>query len=227
MQNKAHANNLCGAKTRSGKPCKNRAMPNGRCRMHGGKSTGAPPAKMKKNSNAKKHGLFAKYLPQETMEIVSDIENIDLLEILYMNIKMQFASIIRAQQIMYVEDKFETTKELKRLKVENVISEEGKEIQIPIEQEYEIQFAWDKQATFMNSLSRSVAELRNMLKQYVEMANYEDDRLLEIERIQVTIDKTKAELESIAGDNTNNGGEDWTAALLEVAERRRAMNEKE
>lgn len=227
MQNKPHANNLCGAKTRSGNPCKNRAMPNGRCRMHGGKSTGAPPAKMRKNDNAKKHGLFAKYLPKETMDIVNDIENIDLLEILYMNIKMQFASIIRAQQIMHVENKFDTTKELKKLKVENVISEDGQEVQLPVEQEYEIQFAWDKQATFMNSLSRSMAELRNMLKQYIEMADYEDDRLLEIERMRVTIDKTKAELESITSDNTNNGGEDWTEALLEVAERRRAMNEKE
>ena len=32
----------CGAKCRSGVPCKNPAMKNGRCRMHGGKSTGAP-----------------------------------------------------------------------------------------------------------------------------------------------------------------------------------------
>jgi len=30
----------CGAKTRKGPPCKNWAMANGRCRMHGGKSTG-------------------------------------------------------------------------------------------------------------------------------------------------------------------------------------------
>lgn len=30
----------CGAKTRSGKPCKAPAMRNGRCRMHGGMSTG-------------------------------------------------------------------------------------------------------------------------------------------------------------------------------------------
>jgi len=28
----------CGAKTRDGDPCKNWSMPNGRCRMHGGKS---------------------------------------------------------------------------------------------------------------------------------------------------------------------------------------------
>ena len=31
---------LCGAKTRSGQPCQNRGMANGRCRMHGGASTG-------------------------------------------------------------------------------------------------------------------------------------------------------------------------------------------
>ncbi len=31
----------CGAKTRKTKPCQSPAMKNGRCRMHGGKSTGA------------------------------------------------------------------------------------------------------------------------------------------------------------------------------------------
>lgn len=31
---------LCGARTRKGTPCKGPAMPNGRCRMHGGPSTG-------------------------------------------------------------------------------------------------------------------------------------------------------------------------------------------
>lgn len=32
----------CGAKCRSGQSCQNPSMKNGRCRMHGGKSTGAP-----------------------------------------------------------------------------------------------------------------------------------------------------------------------------------------
>lgn len=31
---------LCGAKTRKGTPCKALALPNGRCRFHGGCSTG-------------------------------------------------------------------------------------------------------------------------------------------------------------------------------------------
>lgn len=205
MQNKPHANNednLCGAKTRNGSPCKNKGMPNGRCRMHGGKSTGAPPDKLKKNKNAKKHGLFARYLPEETMEIVNEIESMKPLDMLWMNIKMQFASIIRAQQIMFVEDKNDTTKELKRLKVENAVDDNSNVIQVPIEQEYDIQHSWDKQATFMNSLSRSMAELRNMLKQYVEMANYDDDRLLEIKRMQSIIDKNNVEIEK------SNSGKD-------------------
>ena len=36
----AHACPRCGARTRSGSVCKGQAMANGRCRMHGGASTG-------------------------------------------------------------------------------------------------------------------------------------------------------------------------------------------
>jgi len=46
----------CGAKTRSGHPCKAPAMKNGRCRMHGGKSTGPKPG----TRNALKHGYYTR-----------------------------------------------------------------------------------------------------------------------------------------------------------------------
>ena len=36
----AHASARCGARTRTGMACKGPAMPNGKCRMHGGASTG-------------------------------------------------------------------------------------------------------------------------------------------------------------------------------------------
>ncbi|WP_370143718.1 HGGxSTG domain-containing protein [Bradyrhizobium sp. USDA 328] len=54
----------CGARTKSrnGKPCQSPAMPNGRCRMHGGLSPGAP----KGNQNAFKHGRYsARYLAEK------------------------------------------------------------------------------------------------------------------------------------------------------------------
>ena len=34
------ATETCGARTRGGSPCRNMSMKNGRCRMHGGASTG-------------------------------------------------------------------------------------------------------------------------------------------------------------------------------------------
>ncbi|MFN7755712.1 MAG: HGGxSTG domain-containing protein [Holosporales bacterium] len=45
----------CLAKTRLGTPCQAPAMPNGRCRMHGGPSPGAP----KGNNHAWKHGRYS------------------------------------------------------------------------------------------------------------------------------------------------------------------------
>lgn len=63
--------NLCGAKTRSGSPCQSKAMANGRCRMHGGKSTGAP--KGNKN-NLKAGGIYSQFLTDEEQIISAEME---------------------------------------------------------------------------------------------------------------------------------------------------------
>ena len=49
-----HRSRRCGARTRRGSRCQAPAMPNGRCRLHGGLSPGAP----KGNTNAFKHGRY-------------------------------------------------------------------------------------------------------------------------------------------------------------------------
>lgn len=166
------------------------------------KGHGAP----KRNTNAVKHGLFAKYLPEETLEIVEQLDDISPLDILWMNIKMQFASIMRAQQIMFVESKDDLTKVLKREKyTENTE-----------EREYELQFAWDKQANFLNSQSRAMAELRSMLKQFVEMANADDDRIREVKRIEAIIEKTKKETEFIVERTKQLKGDAKDTSLLEA-----------
>jgi len=58
----------CGAKTRSGEPCKRWAMKNGRCRLHGGLSRGAitPEGKIKSRMANFKHGkyVFEKQKPR-------------------------------------------------------------------------------------------------------------------------------------------------------------------
>jgi hypothetical protein len=50
-----HQAPLSLARTRWGTPCRSPAMKNGRCRMHGGPSPGAP----KGNRNAFKHGCYS------------------------------------------------------------------------------------------------------------------------------------------------------------------------
>ena len=50
---------ICGAKTRSGKPCRTYPMANGRCRIHGGKS-------LKGIASPRfKTGKYSKYLPEK------------------------------------------------------------------------------------------------------------------------------------------------------------------
>ncbi|MDD3182402.1 MAG: HGGxSTG domain-containing protein [Alphaproteobacteria bacterium] len=66
-----HQCQRCLAKTRKGSPCQSPAMPNGRCRMHGGKSTGAP----KGNKNALKHGVFTTGTIKQRKELSTLIQN--------------------------------------------------------------------------------------------------------------------------------------------------------
>jgi uncharacterized protein YjcR len=68
MQWSLMAAKRCGAKTRKATPCQSPAMKNGRCRMHGGKSTGAP----KGNQNALKHGLYTAQ-SKELLRYISEL----------------------------------------------------------------------------------------------------------------------------------------------------------
>ena len=50
-----HLSIRCGSRTRSGSSCCGPAMPNGRCRMHGGASPGAPKGKANGNYRHGRH----------------------------------------------------------------------------------------------------------------------------------------------------------------------------
>ena len=56
----------CGARTRSGQACRGPAMPNGRCRMHGGKSPGAPLGE--RNGNYR-HGRYTREATELQREV--------------------------------------------------------------------------------------------------------------------------------------------------------------
>lgn len=149
-----------------------------------------------KNKNAETHGFFSKYLPEETLDIIQDIETKAPLDMLWDQITIQYAAIIRAQKIMHVESKDEMIKELKKTK--DSWGDKGSSE----EKEYEFQFAWDRQATFLNAQSRAMSELRNLIKQYDETLHKNWD--LATDEQKARIEKLKIDIENTKGNNTGD-----------------------
>ncbi|HBG7675746.1 TPA: helix-turn-helix domain-containing protein [Clostridioides difficile] len=151
----------------------------------GNKNATGPPG----NKNAEKFGFFSKYLPKETQDLINEIKNKDKFDILWEQITIQYAAIIRAQKIMYVKDKEEMIKEIKK----HESTENGERI------EYEFQFAWDRQASFLNAQSRAMSELRSLIKQYDEMIH--KDWNLATEEQKNRVEKLKCEVDNLNKDD--------------------------
>src|SRR4029077_9803021 len=69
---RANAAPRCGARSkRTGKPCRGAAMPNGRCKVHGGKSTGPrTPEGLERSRRANwKHGHFSREAKAERSRV--------------------------------------------------------------------------------------------------------------------------------------------------------------
>ena len=135
-----------------------------------GNDGGAPPG----NKNAEKYGFFSKYLPEETREIFSAISEADPLDLLWHQIQIAYAAIIRAQKIAYVRDEQDKT-------VEKVEEKKGK----ILGERWEVQQAWDKQNEFLKAQARAQSELRSLIKQYDEMLHKNWDLASEEQKVRI------------------------------------------
>ena len=159
------------------------------------KGHGAP----EHNQNAVKHGLFAKYLPGDSLDIIDEIDGKSHADILWENIQISYAAILRAQKIMYVSDKNEMIKEIKRLKKKKGDREDT-------EVEWEFQFAWDRQASFLTAQARAMSELRALIRQYEEVANEEQ---------KARVEKIKAETERLKDSSGGSSeADDWVESVV-------------
>lgn len=145
-----------------------------------GNNGGAP----EQNKNAEKFGFFSKYLPEETVSIIQEMPT-DPLDVLWNQIQIAYAAIIRAQQIMYVRDRDDKTIEKIEEKDGNVIGER-----------WEVQHAWDKQGKFLQAQARAQSELRSLIKQYDELLHKRwdlasDEQKARIAQIKAQTDKLK------------------------------------
>lgn len=142
------------------------------------------------NKNAEKHGLFAKYLPAESLAIMQQLQTQAPLDILWDNIMIQYTAIIRAQQIMYVKDRDDST--TTKISETNGDKSWG--------EKWEVQQAWDKQATFLTAQSRAMTTLQGMIRQYEELLKSD----LATEEQQARIDLLKAKVPNSNPKDFNN-----------------------
>ena len=137
------------------------------------------------NQNALKHGLFAKYLPQEIYEIAQELSEKQPIDILWENITLTYANLLHAQRILYVQDVHDTTTML------IASTAKGSE-------SYEVHTAWDKQGKAMAAIARAQTELRGMIKTYDELTRSP----LVTEEQRLRIENLKAQLGSGNEDDT-------------------------
>jgi len=166
-----------------------RGAPKGNKNAKGNKGGGAPP----RNTNAMKHGLYRKLLPDELQELMKEVENLDPLDMLWQGVELAYAKMLWAQRIMFVRDRDDMTKELKKTKRMST----GK-MQID-EKEWNIQFAWDKQAVDIGAFTKISRELRSAIKQFLSAAPENDERRAKLELMQAQVEKVRAEAKAAAG----------------------------
>lgn len=148
----------------------------------------------KGNDNAVTHGFFRKHFPEDVADLAAEIMEKNPIDMLWENITIQYTAIIRAQRLMFVKDQDDMTKEIKKEKS----SDSGEEI------EYEIQFAWDKHATFLNAQSRAMSTLSSLIRDFDKLANIDDERRLKLEGMKLNVKKVEAEVKKLSG-NGNDG----------------------
>ena len=137
-----------------------------------------------RNHNAEKFGFFRKYLPEETVSIIEEMPK-DPLDVLWDQIQIAYAAIIRAQQIMYVQDRDDKTIERIEEKDGNVCGEK-----------WEVQQAWDKHGNFLQAQARAQKTLESMINKYDYLLhnNWElatDEQRARIERIKADTERIK------------------------------------
>lgn len=152
----------------------------------GNKNATGPPG----NKHAEKFGFFSKHLPEETLSIIREMPE-DPLDVLWDQIQIAYAAIIRAQKIMYVRDQNDKTKGM---------TLDGSEAT-----GYDVQQAWDKQANFLSAQARAQKTLEGMINRYEDLLHKNWDLATDEQKARILQIKANTERMKSSG---NDDGED-------------------
>lgn len=183
--------------------------------------TGAP----KGNQNAKgskgspgnvhnyKHGLYTsedrytkknlkRMLPTDVLNLMGELEEESPVDKLWRSILLQEARIIRMQKISHVKNKKDITKELKKISKGDTYTEE-----------YEVQFAWDKENSNITALSKAMDTLTKMIDRYDKMIHANWDLVTEEQKLRIEVLKSKL---GVKDDSNNKSISKLDSILAEI-----------
>lgn len=190
----------CGAYSQeTGRICQDWAMENGRCRRHGGAVENVTVGTHKERTGkatrrTQTHSLHARYLPEDIMEFIDPSLDLDPAAILWTNIQLQYATLIRLQKIMYVRDE----EDHRTFRVSESAGKGG------VSESREVHTAWDRYGKMVQAQTTAMRELRSAIQQFISLTPEEDERRLKISILQQNLEKLKreAETEQIEQENT-------------------------
>lgn len=139
-----------------------------------------------------KHGMYcdesrfrdnkflSKFLPRSMVNTIEELKSENPLDMLWSNILLQQARILNMQKISHVKNKDDITKVKTKESLGKTQSEE-----------WEYQFAWDKENAAITTLSKAMQTLFNMIKQYDEMVHKNWELVTEEQKLRIEALKAK------------------------------------
>jgi nitrate reductase NapAB chaperone NapD len=120
----------CGAKCRDGSPCRNYAMDNGRCRMHGGKSLKG------KDSKTWKSGIYSRYASKSLKDVLDQLQELPSEELLNADneLKLLQALIIESKALKNGTGELEEIEGLSKV-IDRLVRAKQRAVALKIEEE--------------------------------------------------------------------------------------------
>ena len=141
----------------------------------------------KGNRAAVKHGFYCKIVHPEQLEIMEMLDGVDVVDMLWFLIVLQYTAIIRMQKIMWVQDSND------HIEVQDC----GKT---------HIAFAHERCALYLYTQSTAMATLRKLIEQYQCLTYGDVARRLKVENMAADIEIKQEELKRIRNDR----GDDYS-----------------
>lgn len=132
-----------------------------------------------------KHGFYRQWLPQEMVQIIEATQDFTLADRLWFQIETKFAALIHLHQLMFVETPNDTLREMNAA---------GEMVS------YKVVYAFEQYEAYIRTEARLTSEWRNVVKQFLELSDAQDERRMKLEQMQLNVTKTQAEIEKLHAD---------------------------